>query len=166
MVEKCPCTFEVSRFLVCLVFVPFAVNLLSACVLSAEDVQASAGAVRPAQLGALRARPVAAARAGRHLLSGGRGASCERVARQGLHQASPQQRVPLLSEHLPPQQGGSVTRAPTSCPRGWPQFNTSGGRESAAIMSNKLVFNLLYLLPQTKHLFLVLFHILNFPVRF
>jgi len=76
-----------------------------------EDVQASAGIVRPAQLGALWARPVAAPRARCHLLTGGCGASCERVTWQRLHQASPQQRVPHLSEHRPPQQGGSARRA-------------------------------------------------------
>lgn len=74
--------------------------------LSAEDLQAAAGAIRPAQLGALRARPVAASRTRCHLLSGGRGSSCKGVARQGFHPASPQQRVSLLSVHLPPQQGG------------------------------------------------------------
>lgn len=53
------------------------IEVLSA--LSAEDVQAAAGAVRPAQLGALRARPLVASRAGCHLLSGGRRSSCEGV---------------------------------------------------------------------------------------
>ncbi|XP_061661101.1 E3 ubiquitin-protein ligase RNF31-like isoform X3 [Syngnathoides biaculeatus] len=69
------------------------------------DVPSSAGAVRPAQLGALRADPVAAARAGRGLLAGGRGASGQGVARPRLHQAGPHQRVSVLPEHLPPQQG-------------------------------------------------------------
>lgn len=99
---------EVKKAVWCFALLDFAITF-TPCVLSAEDVPASASAVRPAQLGALRARPLVASRARRHLLSGGRSASCEGVARQGFHQASPHQRVPHLSEHLPPQQGGSVT---------------------------------------------------------
>lgn len=82
--------------------------LLASSRLPSEDMQASAGALRAAQLGPLRAGPLAAAGAGRHLLAGGRGAGREGVARQGLHQAPPHQRVPLLPEPLPPQQGGGA----------------------------------------------------------
>lgn len=49
--------------------------------LSAEDVQTSAGALRPAQLGALRDRAGLAAGAAGHLLAGGRGAGSEDVPR-------------------------------------------------------------------------------------
>lgn len=78
-------------------------------------MQAAAGAVQLAQLGALRARPLAAPGARRHLLPGGRGASCEGIPRQGFYQASPQQRVSLLSEHLPSQQGEDATQNAKLC---------------------------------------------------
>lgn len=77
------------------------------CCCFSEDVQAPAGAVRPAQLGALRARAVAAPGAGRELLPGGRGAGREGVSGPGVHPASAEHRVSRLSEHLPPQQGQS-----------------------------------------------------------
>lgn len=81
---------------------PHTLDLCPLC-LSVEDVQASAGAVRPAQLGALRDRARLAPGAERHLLPGGRAAGGQDVVRQRLHPPSPQQRVSLLSEQLPPQ---------------------------------------------------------------
>lgn len=63
------------------------INMFS---LFAEDVQAFARTLRPAQLGALRARSVIASGAGYQLLSGGCSSSCQRVTWQGFHPTSAQ----------------------------------------------------------------------------